>query len=261
MAFRFPFSTLHELNLDWILDKVKTFAELIPPMETAVEEVQELQGDVTQALENAQQALEDANEALETAEEAKEIAEQAAQGTIADGAVTTVKLDNGAVTTVKLDDGAVTTVKLDDDAVTTTKLDDGAVTTDKIDEGAVTTSRIFDGAVTAAKIFDGSVTEAKLSEALANKINKYTYIVTELTGVNDEGVVTTSDGYVATAALAQGTIGYIVTAWCANSPTVLIPWLTPQGNWYLTAMNGYINTRRIEYNIGTVYVLSIKIAS
>ena len=35
MAFRFPFSNLHELNLDWILSIVKHFADLIPDMEEA----------------------------------------------------------------------------------------------------------------------------------------------------------------------------------------------------------------------------------
>ena len=133
MAFRFPFSSLHEINLDWILAQVKKFSELIPPMETAVEDVQALSSDVAQAVEDAAAAVEDANEALETAEEAKEIAEQAAQGTIADGAVVTSKIADGAVTTAKINDGAVTTAKIDDGAVTTVKIDDGAVTYAKLD--------------------------------------------------------------------------------------------------------------------------------
>ena len=142
MAFFFPFSNLHELNLDWILSQVKKFSELIPPMETAVEDVEALSSDVQQAVEDAQQALEDAGEALETAEEAKEIAEQAAQGTIVDGAVTTTKLADGAVTTPKLADSAVTTPKLADSAVTTAKLADSAVTTAKLDDGAVTANKL-----------------------------------------------------------------------------------------------------------------------
>ena len=43
---------------------------------------------------------------------------------IADGAVTTKKLENGAVTTEKLEDGAVTTPKIKNKAVTTDKLSD-----------------------------------------------------------------------------------------------------------------------------------------
>lgn len=184
MAFKFPFSTLHELNLDWILEQVKKFSELIPPMETAVDDVQALQTDVEQAVEDANQALEDANQALETAEEAKEIAEQAAQGTIADGAVTTVKLDDEAVTTAKIADGAVTGAKiaagtiqaanLDAGCVTTTQILDGTispndlgaecVTNSKLGANSVTTTKINDGAVTTAKLDAGAVTNAKIAD-------------------------------------------------------------------------------------------------
>lgn len=182
--FKFPYTNLHELNLDWILEKVKHFAELIPPMETAVEDFQSLQGDVEQAVEDANQALEDAGQALETAEEAKEIAEQAAQGTIADGAVTTAKLDDGAVTTAKIDDGAVTGAKiasgtiqagnLSSGCVTTTQILDGTISPDdlgtecvtnsKLGAGAVTTTKIDDGAVTTAKLDTGSVTNGKIAD-------------------------------------------------------------------------------------------------
>lgn len=192
--FVFPWSNLHELNLDWILQQVKQFAELIPPMSTAVEDVQALQTDVEQAVEDANAALEDASAALETAEEAKEIAEQAAQGTIADGAVTTVKLDDDAVTTAKIADGAVTGNKIgtatiqtgnlsqgcvttvqildgtitDDDlgaeCVTTSKLGSSSVTTSKINDSAVTTAKINDGAVTNAKLADSSVTAVKIAD-------------------------------------------------------------------------------------------------
>lgn len=160
MAFKFPFSTLHELNLDWILDKVKTFAELIPPMETAVEDVQSLSTDVQQAVEDAQQALEDAGEALQTAEEAKEIAEQAAQGTIADGAVTTAKIADGAVTTAKLADGAVTG----------NKIDIATIQTGNLSEGCVTSNKILDGTIVTADLHDGSVTDVKLSQELQTSI-------------------------------------------------------------------------------------------
>ena len=184
MAFKFPFSTLHELNLDWILEKVKTFAELIPPMETAVEDVQSLSTDVQQAVEDAQQALEDAGEAIQTAEEAKEIAEQAAQGTIADGAVTTAKLADGAVTTAKIADGAVTgnkigtatiqTGNLSEGCITTTQILDGTVGTVDLHDGAITTVKIDDEAVTTSKIDDAAITMAKLSTEVQDAINKST---------------------------------------------------------------------------------------
>lgn len=189
MAFKFPFSTLHELNLDWILEKVKTFAELIPPMETAVEDVQTALDDATEAVNKAEQALEDAGAALETAEEAKEIAEQAASGTIADGAVTTAKLADGAVTSAKILDGTIATVDIADGAVTAAKLAAGAakdnietntlnglklldssIPTDKLSSGCVTTSKILDGAVNESKIDSSFVTALKEQFVVESKI-------------------------------------------------------------------------------------------
>ena len=264
--FKFPFSTLHELNLDWILAQVKKFSELIPPMETAVEDVQQVQTDVAQALQDATAALQDASEALTTAEEAKEIAEQAAQGTIADGAVTTAKLDTDAVTTPKILDGAVTTAKLDTDAVTTPKILDGAVTTAKLDTGAVTSDKLDTGAalaniapgsISTTKLSDYSVSEIKLSTDLAAKINRVQFIVTTLG--SPDGISTDTNGYIATSAISQANVGYIITAWCVSNNSVLIPWLTTDGNWYLTAYNGYVTERRINTNVGLVKVLSCKI--
>ena len=55
MAFRFPFTNLQELNLDWILEQVKQFSELIIPMRHLVETSDS-------ALDNAQRALDVANE-------------------------------------------------------------------------------------------------------------------------------------------------------------------------------------------------------
>ena len=154
--FRFPFTNLHELNLDWILAEVKKFSELIPPMETAVQDVQE--------------ALEDSTSALAIAEEAKHIAEQAAQAVVADGSITTPKLATSAVTTGKIADGSVTTDKLDAYAVTSAKIDTGAVTTNKINDGAVTTNKIADDGVTTAKIADDAVTTGKIADDAVTEI-------------------------------------------------------------------------------------------
>ena len=130
--FRFPFTNFHELNLDWILSVVKQFSELVPPMETAVDDVQKALGDATEAVEKAAEALTNANEAVETANEAKEIAEEAAQGTIADGAVTTPKLADGATTAPKIAPNAVTNSKIEDGAVTRPKIADSAVDASKL---------------------------------------------------------------------------------------------------------------------------------
>lgn len=136
--FRFPYTNLHEINLDWILKEVKKFAELIPDMESASE--------------NVQQALDDSAEALETANEAKYLAEQASQAIVADGSITTNKLADGAVTSAKIDTGAVTSAKLANSAVTTTKINNLAVTEQKLANEAVTSGKIKDGNVTYAKL-------------------------------------------------------------------------------------------------------------
>lgn len=147
--FKFPYTNLHELNLDWILDKVKTLVE------------------------NNDEFNDKADYAVETADEAKTIAEQAAQATIADGAVTTPKLANEAVTSPKIADGAITALKyalssiptsaLSEGCVTSNKILDGTITENDISANAITTAKINNGAVTNAKIADGAVTSVKIS--------------------------------------------------------------------------------------------------
>ena len=183
MAFFFPFSTLHELNLDWIMDRVKTLWE--------------------QAEDNNNKA----DYAVATAEEAKTIAEQAAQAQIGDGAVTTAKLADGAVTTVKLADSAVTTVKINDGAVTNAKLALNAVESANIKDGEVKTSDIADGAVTTAKITDSSVTRAKImdGEVVNSKINDLAVTTVKV----DDSAITTpkiADGAVTLNKLASAVV-------------------------------------------------------
>ena len=163
MAFFFPFSTLHELNLDWVLNQVKKFSELIPPMEEATTNVQDALDKSEEALNDAEQALEDAGDALTTAQEAKDLAEQAAQGTIADGAVTTAKIADGAVTTIKIADGAVTTNKIADGAVTGNKIGSATIQTGNLSTGCVTTTQILDGTIATADIADSAITSAKIA--------------------------------------------------------------------------------------------------
>ena len=75
--FIFPFSTLHELNLDWILAKVKNLMESVGVFQKTADEAKETSED-----------------AKAVADHALEVAEQAAQAQIADGAVTKVKLSD-----------------------------------------------------------------------------------------------------------------------------------------------------------------------
>lgn len=68
--FKFPYTNLHELNLDWILSIVKEATDIFKHGEA------------------------DIQHAVETSEQALETAEQAAQGVIADGAVSIPKLND-----------------------------------------------------------------------------------------------------------------------------------------------------------------------
>ena len=195
MAFFFPFSTLHELNLDWVLNQVKKFAELIPPMEEATTNVQTALDDATEAVNKADQALEDAGDALTTAQEAKDIAEQAAQGTIADGAVTTAKIADGAVTGNKIGTSTIQTGNLSSGCVTSTQILDGTIVAADMTDGAVTTAKLADDAVTAAKIDDGAVGSAALAAgAVTNgKIGDGAVTYVKL---GTDALISTGSGYI-----------------------------------------------------------------
>lgn len=181
--FIFPFTNLHELNLDWILDKVKTLWE--------------------QAEENNTKA----DNAVETANDAKEIAEQAAQATIADGAVTTIKIADGAVTTAKIADSAVTSAKIAAGAVTNAKIADDAVTNAKIADGAVTSAKIADGAVTNDKI-SGPVPISKGGTGATTV--EAAIMALGLNGLNIDKIGVTS-GTTDSVTLPNSTYGFILT--------------------------------------------------
>jgi len=99
---------------------------------------------------------------------------------IEDAAVTNAKLADGAVTTLKIDaaglaadalaSNAVTTVKILDDAVTTDKLGALSVTTAKIAADAVTAAELADNSVDTAAIVDGAVTADKLASDAVSTI-------------------------------------------------------------------------------------------
>ena len=116
--FVFPWTNLHELNLDWILQQVKRLVD------------------------SNDEFNDKADYAVETADEAKTIAEQAAQATIADGSVTTPKIADGAVTGNKIAQATIQTGNLSAGCVTNPKILDNAVTNPKIANSAITPSKI-----------------------------------------------------------------------------------------------------------------------
>lgn len=170
--FNFPWTNFHELNLDWILSVVKEAKEIF---------------------DNGRS---DIDYAVDTADEAKEIATQAAEATIPDNSISTIKIQDGAVTHVKLANNAVTTdnivdrtiigndiaentiesynikngtiigADIADDAITYSKLAASSVVNSKIADNAVTEPKIANGAVTEDKIANGAITTNKLADSL-----------------------------------------------------------------------------------------------
>lgn len=177
--FKFPYTNLHELNLDWILDKVKTLVA------------------------NNDEFNEKADYAVETADEAKTIAEQAAQASIADGSVTTIKLADRAVTGIKialstiqtenLASACVENAQIKDSAVTSIKISDGAVTGNKIAQSTIQTGNLSSGCVTKEKILDGAISLTKLDETVSNLVNDYLNI--GINGSADSKTVYLPNGY------------------------------------------------------------------
>jgi hypothetical protein len=82
---------------------------------------------------------------------------------IADNAVTTVKLVDSAISEVKIATGAISSTKLVDGAVLEAKLAANAVTVGKIADAAVATAKLADGAVTTGKILDAAVSTQKVA--------------------------------------------------------------------------------------------------
>lgn len=166
--FVFPWTNLHELNLDWILQQVKRLVD------------------------SNDEFNDKADYAVETADEAKTIAEQAAQATIADGAVTTQKLADGAVTGNKIAQATIQTGNLSAGCVTTPYILDGAVTNPKIADGAVTNEKLAGGAVTRSKVdtaLDNAYTNSVYSDVSSyshtDDTQRNTAIHTAVGSIND----------------------------------------------------------------------------
>ncbi len=85
-------------------------------------------------------------------EELKTAVDQATIGTLPNGSVTTIKIQDGAVTSDKLGASSVSEGKIASGAVTNAKLGAKAVKTANIDDGAVDTTQIADGAITSNKL-------------------------------------------------------------------------------------------------------------
>ena len=82
---------------------------------------------------------------------------------IATEAVTRVKIGEAAVGTIQIASGAVATADLANDAVTITKIANDSVDTPQLRSGAVSTTNLANNAVTSAKIGNGQVMNADIA--------------------------------------------------------------------------------------------------
>jgi hypothetical protein len=118
---------------------------------------------------------------------------------IEDAAVTNAKIANGAVTTLKIDAAGLAADALASNAVTTAKIIDGAVTTDKLGALSVTTAKIAADAVTAAELANNSVDTAALVDGA---------VTTDKLATDAVSTIKVQDGAITNAKIADTTIAY-----------------------------------------------------
>lgn len=128
-------------------------------------------------------------------------------GSIADLAITTVKIDQAAITAAKLAGSAVTETKIATDAVTSPKIVAGAVVATKIAAGAVEADKIAANAVTADKIAANAITSDKIaantitaSDIAANTITASQIAASTITGTQ------IAAGAITAGAIAAGAV-------------------------------------------------------
>ena len=97
---------------------------------------------------------------------------------IANGSITSTKIDDGAISTPKLATNAVTAAKIEGGTITGNKIEANTITggllatsgiitsAAQIDNGVIQNAKIANGAITTAKIGDGEVTNAKIGNTI-----------------------------------------------------------------------------------------------
>ncbi|MBI3192832.1 MAG: hypothetical protein HYZ34_00020 [Ignavibacteriae bacterium] len=84
---------------------------------------------------------------------------------IADGSITSEKIQDYGIQSVDIFDSAITQSKIRDRNVTNAKIANGAVTEDKIGDNQVTKNKISDNAISENKIENGAITTSKIADA------------------------------------------------------------------------------------------------
>jgi hypothetical protein len=133
--------------------------------------------------------------------------------TVADGAISTSKLDTNAVTTIKIAALAVTEAKIADASISSVKLVDGAVSTAKINNASVTNAKLAQYAVTSDKVADDSISTSKLVSlsVIGDKIASNTISTTK---IQDNAITTAkiSDLSITAAKIADGAVDTVKIA-------------------------------------------------
>ncbi|MCP4830930.1 MAG: hypothetical protein GY886_01805 [Gammaproteobacteria bacterium] len=126
---------------------------------------------------------------------------------IANGAISTPKLQTNAVTAAKIDALAVTAVKIAAGAITTAKIAAGNVTASRIATGTITSTQIAAGTITASEIASGTITSTQIAAGTitASNIQSGTITSTQIAA----GTITASNiqsGTITSTQIATGTI-------------------------------------------------------
>ena len=96
----------------------------------------------------------------------------------------------------------------------------------------------------------------------ANKLSHVPDNIESIRVVSASNVTTDGNGYVALGVVKNnGGKTYVSGARCDANNTALIPWMTTDGNWYLSAVSPAAMTMKKSTNIGGIKYLVITLKS
>jgi len=183
--FKYPYTSFEQINLNWILKKIKE-------LEPAISIVKAIQTDFSEIEETVSDAKETADNALDTAEEAKALAEQAVATSIPDGSITLAKLAQDVIAAINRK------ITWDDCSTDFQEYLNGL------------NNRIYTLEQNQGQVANGSVTWAKLAQAVKNRITALeTAVGTTLPNSIEE--VSASIGSQIDSALSWRLAGYTST--------------------------------------------------